>query len=135
MNGDNLVRMEAIDRAWNDRDWRTYADMFDADLQAYSNDSPDPRGLDEHVAGARSFCDAFPDAVCHLPYIDSFIGADGDRTCNITRVTGRRASGGASFDITMAIVSRWRNGRVVEQRQYLDEMKMASDLGDPSSRD
>ncbi|PZU06784.1 MAG: hypothetical protein DI605_18195 [Sphingomonas sp.] len=117
--------LRAVDDAWNDRRWDDYAALLHPDLQAVANDSPVPHGCQRHVQRAREFCALYPDARVHEPYLEVFGSADGNMTCTVSRVTGRPVGAAAGFDITMAIIAAWVDGRMIGQRQFLDEQRMA----------
>lgn len=59
---ENLDRMHAVDRAWNDRRWNDYAALFDPDVVVWASGDDFSHGRDTHVAKARALCQAFPDA-------------------------------------------------------------------------
>lgn len=136
-----LERMRAVDRAWNARRWNDYADLLDDDLVAYMAGEPAPHGKAEHVERAREFCEAFPDSVVHFePYLDLFATHDGGKSCSVARLTGTascevRMPRGATmpvshgcFDVTFVAVCTWRGGRIVEQREYVDQQLMQQQL-------
>lgn len=124
----NLERIQAVDEAWNERRWDDYAAFLHADLAAFANDSPLPHDHDRHLERAHKFCATFPDAKVHDPYLTVFASADGMMTCTVARVTGRPAGASSGFDITMAVITRWQDGRMIEQRQFIDEQRMADQI-------
>jgi len=130
----NLDLMHRVDEAWNGRDWDSYAQYFHADLKAFANDSPQPHGRQRHLERAGEFCAAYPDAKVHEPYLAAFNSIDGSMTCTVSRLTGGAAGGGSGFDITMAVITCWENGQMIEQRQFIDERRMLDQLASGGSR-
>jgi len=129
----NLGRMRAVDEAWNSRCWSDYADLLHQDLKAVANDSPVSHGRQRHIERAHEFCARYPDARVHEPYLVEFESADSTMTCTVSRVTGRPEGASSGFDITMAVVTRWVEGQMIEQHQFLDELRMATQVAEALS--
>jgi len=136
-----LERMRAIDEAWNGRDWATYGDLLGERLVAYVGGEAEPQGKQLHIEKARQFCSIVPDArVCTEPYLDLFASHDGSKSCSVARLTGT-VDGNVTtlpgitlpperrtFDVTFAVVCRWRAGQIIEQRQLTDTALMLRQL-------
>ncbi|MBZ9988169.1 ester cyclase [Mesorhizobium sp. BH1-1-5] len=116
----NLESMRSIDAAWNRRQWADYAALLDDDLIAWMSGDVDPHDKAEHVLRAQRFCAMFPDCLVSESYVDIFLSLDGKKTCSIARLTGSAPSDGRSFDVSFAVICKWRDGRIVEQREYFD---------------
>ncbi len=137
-----LDQMRAIDRAWNERRWDIYADLLGDGHIAFASGDEAAHGKPEHILKAKAFCAAFPDSHVHTdPYLDLFASYDGRRTCSVARITASATGnlqlpGGAvlrsahkAFDVTFAAICTWRNGQIIEQRQYFDSELMLRQLG------
>ncbi|HEY9022771.1 MAG TPA: ester cyclase [Burkholderiaceae bacterium] len=131
----NLDRMHAIDLAWNERRWEDYGALLDDRLVAYMAGDECEHDKVRHLEKARAFCAAHPDArVIADRYLDLFESRDGTRTCSIARLVGTAGLSGKpverrSFDVTFTVVCEWQDGRVVRQREYLDNVTLARQLG------
>jgi predicted ester cyclase len=138
----NLDSMKSADLAWNERRWNEYADLFDEDATVCV--SGGTHGKDWHVVRARTFCEAFPDAHVNMtPYLDLFISHDGSKTCSVAELTGTMKGtvtygplviqpNQKRFSITFMAISRWRNGKVFEHREFFDRALLARQLEIPA---
>jgi ketosteroid isomerase-like protein len=130
----NLDRMHAVDRAWNARRWDDYAAHFADDLVAWMAGDEHEHDKAQHLRNAEAFCATYPDArVVMESYVDLFLSADETRTCSIARLTGTAASVGVAstgrrFDVAFIVVSEWRDGRIVCQREFVDNASMLRQL-------
>ena len=126
----NLAAMEAIDDAWNRRDWAAYGGFLADDLVALN--AGRTQGRAEHVADAQALCARFPDATVRLPYLDVFASEDGTRTDSVARLTGTDPASGRAFDVGFCVICTRRGGRIVAQRQFVDTETLRRQLGAPS---
>jgi len=136
---DLITLMRAVDVAWNERRWEDYGQLLSDELLAYSNGEALPHDKPHHIAKAKTFCAAFPDAKVQIdPYHELF--SSGEKTCSVARIAGTAApdlalpSGeilagpGRKFDLTFAAVCTWRAGRIVDQHEYIDTELMLRQL-------
>ncbi|WP_162950164.1 nuclear transport factor 2 family protein [Rhizobium jaguaris] len=119
----NLNSVKDLDRAWNARRWDDYAELIDDSAVLFIGPHRRPHGKSELVRRSRELCRAFPDAHLHIdPYVDLFMSHDGNKTCSIARLTATRPHGSnpaGDIDLTVAAVSRWEAGKLVEVRNFL----------------
>ncbi|WP_028745904.1 nuclear transport factor 2 family protein [Rhizobium mesoamericanum] len=116
----NLDHMRAIDAAWNRRQWADYATHFEDGLIAWISGEAKPHGKAEHLLRAQQFCAAYPDARVDEDYLDLFLSIDGQTTCSVALLKG--TAGSQAFRTPFAVICKWRDGRVVEQREFFDHM-------------
>lgn len=135
----NLEHMRALDTAWNRRQWSDYAALLDDQLVAWRSGEIEPHGKQEHVLSAQRFCAAYPEAQVDENYLDFFLSVDGHKTCSIAILSGITDGKTAAFEVTFTAICTWRNGRVVEQREYVDDQlfqkylqHLTADNGDQS---
>jgi SnoaL-like polyketide cyclase len=136
----NLINLIGIDKAWNDRNWKDYTDFLDDDLIAYRSGNSIPHFKETPVTIANKFCDIFPDAFIHTdPYLVLFENAEVNLTCSVARITGTMTGkmnlnymviepNHRCFDVTLAIICRWRDGKIIEKREYFEGGRMLSQL-------
>ncbi len=117
----NLEHMRALDTAWNRRRWSDYAALLDDDLVAWRSGEIEPHGKQEHVLRAQRFCATYPDAQVGENYLDFFLSADGQKTCSVAVLSGIASGKARAFEVTFIVTCTWRDGRVVEQREYVDD--------------
>jgi hypothetical protein len=136
----NLINMVGMDKAWNERNWKDYTDFLDDGLIAYRSGDRTPHFKEAHIKIANKFCNIFPDAFIHTdPYLVLFENAEINLTCSVARITGTM-SGNMNlndiiiepnhrcFDVTLAVIRRWRDGKIIEQREYFEGARMLSQL-------
>lgn len=125
-----LNGMQAIDEAWNARDWDAYGRLLADDLVAYASGEATAHDKTDHIVKAKDFCTNFPDArVASEQYLELFTSHDGIRSASVARLTGTERRSGRSFDVTFAVINRWKDGRIATQRQFLDTDSMRRQLG------
>ncbi|SCY89867.1 ester cyclase [Rhizobium sp. NFACC06-2] len=125
----NLEYLRSIDAAWNRRQWDDYAALLDDDLVSWMSGDQEPHRKAEHVLRAQRFCAMFPDSHVEEDYIDLILSLDGHKTCSVAVMTGTGPKGEARFRITFALICKWHNGRIVEQREYIDRELFEKQLG------
>jgi hypothetical protein len=136
----NLVNLVRIDKAWNERNWKDYADFFEDDLIAYRSGNSTPHFKEVDITIANKFCHIFPDAFIHIdPYLVLFENAEINLTCSVARITGTMTGSmnlnymiiepnHRCFDVTLAVICRWRDGKIIEKREYFEGARMLSQL-------
>ncbi|MFS8123312.1 ester cyclase [Rhizobium sp. BR 250] len=117
----NLDHMRALDTAWNRRQWSDYAALLDDDLVAWRSGELESHGKQEHVLRAQRFCAAYPASRVQEQYLDFFLSADGHKTCSIAVLSDITDGKAPAFEVTFSAICTWRDGRVVEQREYVDD--------------
>jgi ketosteroid isomerase-like protein len=129
MGRKNLDHIRAVDTAWNLRQWADYAALLDERLVAFRAGEAEPHGKAEHVARAQRLCIAYPDCRVDVePYLELFLSLDGQLTCSVALLSGT-APDGRRFQVPFSVVSRWRAGKIVQQREFLDAELLAQQLG------
>ena len=122
----NLDKFKAIDDAYNFRDWESYSALLDETFCGWMMDDARPQDKARHLLAAKDFCNVSADNHVHnSPYVVAF--ADGDWTCTIARFTGSITGPiksvqptNRSFETTFATISRWVDGKIVEEHEFLD---------------
>jgi hypothetical protein len=116
------------------RSWIDYGNLLADELVAYASGETKSHGKQEHIAKANAFCAACPDnRVYTHRYLDLFSNEDGSKTCSIARIAGTltgplETSSGLiqpnhrAFDVTFTAVSKWKDGKITEQREYFDSL-------------
>ncbi|MDE1992946.1 MAG: ester cyclase [Rhizobiaceae bacterium] len=139
----NLDTMRAADLAWNERRWDDYAALIDDELMIFASGEEMPHHKAWHINRAKAFCIAFPDARLDMaPYLDLFMSHDGSKTCSVATFSGtmhgslRRgnrliAPNHRRFSITLMAICKWRNGKIVELREFFDTVLFARQLDIP----
>jgi hypothetical protein len=140
MMNNNLDNIQAIDSAWNERRWDDYGNLLDENMIAYTSEEGAPHFKAAHITNAKRFCNTFPDGLVHIsPYLHLFESANGTTTCSVARVTGTMTgempTGKISaepnhrgFDVTLAVICRWRDGKIIERREYFEKERMFAQL-------
>ncbi len=117
----NLDHMRALDVAWSRRQWSDYAALLHDDLVAWASGEIEPHDKHEHVLRAQRFCAAYPASHVQENYLEFFLSADGHRTCSIAVLSGITDGIVPAFEVTFSAICTWRDGRVIEQREYMDD--------------
>ncbi|WP_342364131.1 ester cyclase [Terrarubrum flagellatum] len=124
-----LAKMQAIDRAWNARDWKSYGEFLAEEFIGFATGETRQHGKADHLEKARRFCETFPDARVDCDsYIELFTSYDGSRSASVARITGTSYSSGCFFNTTFAVFGRWARGRMIYQREFLDTETMKRHL-------
>jgi len=136
----NTELMEALDDAWNLRDWDTFEKRHKRDTVVRWPAKPLTHGFAAYLTECIQFFTTFPDnRVENRPYKTSF--ANGDWTCSIAQFTGtmqgplvladgaRVKPTGRRFDLDLRRVTRWHDGRIVEEYLFYDLAAMMRQLG------
>ncbi|MGV1791839.1 ester cyclase [Rhizobium sp. A37_96] len=123
--------MRAVDEAWNLRCWADYAALLDDNLAAWMSGDAEPHGKTEHILRAQRFCAMYPDSRVEEQYLELILSLDGQKTCSVAVLSG---SSPASFQVTFAVICRWHDGRIVEQREYFDRELFEKQLSYPTQK-
>ncbi len=130
-----LKLMGALDSAWNERRWDDYASVLHANFKGYRAGEKLSHDKETHVAMALGFITAFPDAKVEREYIDFFESKEGNKSVSVSTLKGKMTGSiqingrgfepnGNSLNVTFATISLWKDGKLVEQRSFLDETTM-----------
>lgn len=125
----NLEYLRFVDAAWNRRQWNDYAALLDDGLIAWMSGDVEPHGKSEHILRAQRFCAMYPDSQVEEDYLELMLSLDGKKTCSVAVMTGSSAENATPFRITFAVICNWRDGRIVEQREYIDRELFEKQLG------
>jgi hypothetical protein len=139
----NAERMQALDDAWNARDWDTFDSYHDSNsvVVYWPGQEHNPtHGGPNHRAEAERFCNAFPDNKVHNQPYDILFG-DGDYTAFVTRFTGTVTGPlemqdgssieptGKAFDVLYSTTARWTDGKIVEEYLFYDNGTFLKQIG------
>jgi hypothetical protein len=137
---ENLKKVSALDRAWNERRWDDYSSFYADEVVVFLNGMTNPQNKRDFLIAARSVCELFPDnQVLIDPYISLFASGNENLTCSIAWVMGSKTSafifGGylfkpkySNYAVTVAAVRGWRNGKVIMQRVSFDVEQLLSQV-------
>lgn len=137
----NKRLMITLDDSWNSQDWDTYRERHAENTAVYWPGQPEPtRGREAHAAESKEFFKTFPDNhITNDPY--RILIAEGDTTCSVAEFTGTmkgpmKSSNGSviqptnrSFKLEFCTVATWKNGEIVEERLFYDQVGMMKQLG------
>ncbi len=137
---DNLKRMKTLDDAWNSQNWEVFRERHSADTAVYWPGQPEPtRGRDAHQAESAAFFKAFENRLENDPY--KVMIASGDWTATVANWSGRmigpflgpdgkmRPSTGKSFRLEFCTVARWKDGEIVEEKLFYDQVGFLRQVG------
>lgn len=131
--------MRKIDQAWNDRDWEAFKELHAEDVFVVFTHPEGIRGRAEHLAEAVAFISAFPDHRIELPH--KLLFGQGDMICSVHRSKGTNTgpltlpdgkiiqATGKTIEIEMATVAKVKDGRLVEETLYFDNLLIMAQLG------
>jgi hypothetical protein len=136
----NLERFKAIDVAYNARDWEAYSALLDETFAGWMMGGATSESKAEHVRAAQQFCAVSSDnQVHHSPYVVAF--SHGEWTCTIARFTGTMTAPFPTaqgkvlepthrpFETSFATISRWVDGKIVEEHEFLDAKAILLQIG------
>ena len=137
---ENVELMKTLDDAWNAQDWDVFQKRHAANTAVYWPGQPEPtRGRHNHLTEAKEFFKMFDNSLENNPYMVMF-GQD-DWTCTIAKWKGtmigpmRGADGKMipathkSFSLEFCTVARWRNGEIVEEKLFYDQVGLLKQIG------
>ncbi|MFC0512952.1 hypothetical protein ACFFGT_02035 [Mucilaginibacter angelicae] len=137
---ENLKKVTALDRAWNERRWDDYSSFYSDEVVVFINGMINPQNKKDFLTEARLVCELFPDnQVLIDPYINLFASRDESLTCSVAWIMGAKADafefGGylfkpkyCNYAITVVAVRGWRNGKVIMQRLSFDVLQLLSQV-------
>ncbi|MGZ7172006.1 MAG: ester cyclase [Halobacteriota archaeon] len=138
----NMQLMQALDDAWNTRDWDTFNERHAEGVVIYWPGQPEPtKGRKAHEEEAKQFFKTFPDNhVGNRPY--KILFAQGEYTCSVADFTGTMNGPMAgtngetieptnkSFDVEFCTVAHWNEaGEITEERLFYDLVTVMRQLG------
>jgi predicted ester cyclase len=137
----NKQLMKTLDDAWNSQDWDTFKERHADNVAVSWPGQADPtRGIHNHHEESIEFFKIFPDNhLVNNPYKIFF--ADGDYTCSVADFTGtfKGAMKGLDgktiqptnkrFHLEFCTVAHWKNGKIVEERLFYDQVGMLKQIG------
>jgi SnoaL-like polyketide cyclase len=110
------------------------------DTAAYWPGQPDPtRGRDAHQAESEAFFKSIENHLENDPYKVMF--GSGDWTCTIARWKGRmkgpwkgldgkvHPATNKPFELEFCTVARWKNGEIVEEKLFYDQVGFLKQIG------
>jgi ketosteroid isomerase-like protein len=118
MSEDNIAAARSVTEAFNRGDLEGWLAHFDPDIEWYARaDEPEPgpfRGHDGLLKMVAGWTEIFPDLRVD---IDEYIDA-GEYVIAPVRFRGHIAGSDADVVVEEVLVNRYRDGRVVEVREY-----------------
>jgi len=137
---DNLLLMKSLDDAWNAQDWDTFNRRHAEETDVTWPGQKEPtHGRANHRIESMEFFKTFENTIENDPYIVQF--GSGDWTCTIARWRGKMigplrapdgrlvAPTGRSFDLEFCTVARWKNGEIVEEKLFFDQVALLQQIG------
>jgi len=137
---ENLQRMKTLDDAWNAQNWEVFRKRHSADTKVYWPGQPEPtRGRDAHQAESEAFFKSIENHLDNNPYRVMF--GSGDWTCTIARWKGKmigpwkgldgkvHEATGKTFELQFCTVAHWKNGEIVEENLFYDQVGFLRQIG------
>ena len=137
---DNLQRMKTLDDSWNAQDWEVFRKRHSSDTAVHWPGQPNPTlGRDAHQAESEAFFKSIENHLDNNPYKVMF--ASGDWTCTIAKWTGKmigpwqgldgkvHQATGKTFALEFCTVARWKNGEIVEENLFYDQVGFLRQIG------
>ena len=135
---ENIKLINMGTKAINDHDFEALEKLYAADAVAITPESPEPiKGSKEIAAISRQYLEAFPDA--HME--DDLVTGQNDWVCMAGSWSGTNTGpltmpDGTTLSATnkrikvpMCILFKVKDGKVVEERDYYDQMSFMTQLG------
>lgn len=136
----NLDRMKTLDDAWNAPDWDVFRKRHTPDTSVFRPGQADPtRGIEAHQAESVAFFKSIENHLDNNPY--RVMIASGDWTCTIARWTGRmigplmgldgkmHPATNKPFELQFCTVARWKDGAIVEENLFYDQVGLLRQIG------
>jgi hypothetical protein len=137
----NMELMKTLDDAWNSQDWDTFEERHADDVKVYWPGQPEPtRGLHNHRKESIEFFKIFPDNhLVNNPY--KILLSKDDYTCSVADFTGTFKGpmkgldgnmiqpSNRKFHLEFCTVAHWKNGKILEERLFYDQVGMLVQIG------
>ena len=137
---DNLQLMKSLDDAWNAQDWETFNQRHAEETDVYWPGQRSPtHGRSNHRQESIEFFKTFENTLENDPYLVQF--SQGDWTCTVAQWRGRmvgpmKAPGGRvvaptgrTFELEICTVARWKDGQIVEEKLFFDQLGLLRQIG------
>jgi ketosteroid isomerase-like protein len=136
----NLQLMKTLDDAWNAQDWETFNKRHAEDTDVYWPGQKDPtHGRTNHRLESIAFFKAVENHLENDPYKVQF--GQGEWTCPVARWRGKMVgpmkmpdgrvvpATGKAFDLEFCTVARWKDGEIVEEKLFYDQISFLRQIG------
>ncbi len=141
MDGDgNLERRRTLDDSWNAQNWDVFRKRHSADTKVFWPGQREPtQGRDAHQAESVAFFKSIENQLENSPYRVQF--GSGEWTCTIARWKGKMVGPwkdlggqehpptGKAFELEFCTVARWKNGEIVEENLFYDQVEFLRQIG------
>jgi ketosteroid isomerase-like protein len=137
---DNKELMQTLDDAWNARDWDTFEKRHaDDTVVSWPGQAEPTRGVRSHRKESEAFFTTFENHLDNRPY--RVLISEGDWTCSIARWTGKMIgpmtgpdgttipATNRSFELEFCTVARWKDGQIVEENLFYDQVSLKQQIG------
>jgi ketosteroid isomerase-like protein len=137
----NKELMMTLDNAWNSQDWDIFNERHADNVAVFWPGQPDPtRGVHNHRQESIEFFKMFTDNhLVNNPY--KILIAEDDYTCSVADFSGtfNGAMKGLDgkmiqptnkkFHLEFCTVAHWKDGKILEERLFYDQMGMLKQIG------
>ena len=136
----NLQLMKTLDDAWNAQDWETFNRRHAEDTDVYWPGQKDPtHGRTNHRLESIEFFKSVENHLENDPYKIQF--GQGEWTCTVARWRGKMVGPmkmpdgrvvpptGKTFDLEFCTVARWKDGEIVEEKLFYDQISFLKQIG------
>jgi predicted ester cyclase len=137
----NRELMKTLDDAWNSQEWDIFEERHADNVAVYWPGQPEPtRGLHNHREESVEFFKIFPDNhLVNNPY--KILFSKDDYTCSVADLTGtfkgpmKGLDGkmiqptNKKFHLEFCTVAHWKNGKILEERLFYDQVGMMKQIG------
>ena len=137
---ENLLLMKTLDDAWNAQDWETFNKRHAEETDIYWPGQKDPtHGRTAHRLESIEFFKSIENHIENDPYKIQF--GQGEWTCTVARWKGKMVGPmkmpdgrvvsptGKTFDLEFCTVARWKDGEIVEEKLFYDQMSFLKQIG------
>src|SRR6266571_4420175 len=127
---ENLQRMKTLDDAWNAQNWEVFRKRHSPDTTV---------GRDAHHKESEAFFKSIENHLENNPYRAMF--GSGDWTCTIAKWKGKMIgpwkgldgkvhdATGKTFELEFCTVARWKDGEIVEENLFYDQVGFLRQIG------
>ena len=132
--------MTTLDDAWNNQDWDTFVARHAEDTAVYWPGQEQPtRGVHNHKEESVEFFKMFENQLDNRPY--KVLISEGEWTCSVARWTGKMIGPmpgpdgemipptNKTFELEFCTVARWKNGQIVEEKLFYDQVGLMQQIG------